>query len=194
MHFDGSLLLAKLRPGKQRQAEIDGGRVQRVEAAIQFHAHGIARVKRSRDTDQYLCEVGEDAPVVSFVGICQRGPRHLAAKAQMVQLALHRTQTCFDIPQALTVSQLREGHGKILIPARETPAMIITAVAGHTFLELLVREMGDQLREHQPASMHPPLSAGVRIPSKRSFGQFGISNRSRAKTPPPTTIETSSGL
>src|ERR1017187_10574159 len=32
VHFDGSLLLAKLRPGKQRQAEIDGGRVQRVDA------------------------------------------------------------------------------------------------------------------------------------------------------------------
>lgn len=38
--------------------------------------------------------------------------------------------------------------------------MTITAVAGHTFLELLVRQMGDQLGEHKPASMHPPLSAG----------------------------------
>jgi hypothetical protein len=37
--------------------------------------------------------------------------------------------------------------------------MTITAVAGHTFLELLMREMGDQFREHEPASMHPPLSA-----------------------------------
>ena len=60
--------------------------------------------------------------------------------------------------------------------------------------DLLAREVLPVLAEHQPASVHPPLSAGVRIPSKRSFGQFGISNRSRAKTPPPTTIETSSGL
>ncbi len=47
--------------------------------------------------------------------------------------------------------------------------MIITAVAGHTFLELLVREMGDQLCEHEPASMHPPLLVGVPIRSPRPF-------------------------
>ena len=45
--------------------------------------------------------------------------------------------------------------------------MTITAVEGHTFLELLVREMGDQLCEHEPASMHPPLLVGVPIRSPR---------------------------
>jgi hypothetical protein len=39
--------------------------------------------------------------------------------------------------------------------------MTITPVAGHTFLELLVRQMRDQFREHEPANMHPPLSAGM---------------------------------
>jgi len=44
-------------------------------------------MKRPGDADQILREVGEDAPVVRFVGIGQRGPRHLAAKAHMIQLA-----------------------------------------------------------------------------------------------------------
>src|ERR1017187_7715782 len=96
VHFDGSLLLAKLRPGKQRQAEIDGGRVQRVEAVIQFHAHGIARVKRSRDTDQYLCEVGEDAPVVGLVGQANRGPRKHRGKAEMIAFRTRRAETGLD--------------------------------------------------------------------------------------------------
>ena len=102
-------------------------------------------MKRPGDADQILREVGEDAPVVRFVGICQCGSRHLAAKAHMIQLALHRTQTRFDVSQAFAVSQLRKGHRKVLIPTRETTVMKITAVAGHTFLELLVRQMGDQL-------------------------------------------------
>src|ERR1017187_117759 len=103
VHFDGSLLLAKLRPGKARQAEIDGGRVQRVEAAIQFQAHGIARVKRSRDTDQYLGEVGEDAPVVGLVGVGQRGARNHAAKAEMIAFRTQRAETGFDVAQTLAV-------------------------------------------------------------------------------------------
>jgi hypothetical protein len=56
---------------------------------------------------------------------------------------------------------LGEGHRKKLVPARETTVMTIPAVAGHAFLELLVRQMRDQFREHEPANMHPPLSAGM---------------------------------
>src|SRR5216684_2868323 len=74
-----------------------------------------------------------------------RGLRHLAAKAHMIQLALHRTQTRFDVPQAFTVSQLRESHREILIPTREITVMTITVVARHAFLEFLVWKMGDQL-------------------------------------------------
>src|SRR6266704_6701507 len=116
-----------------------------VESVVQFDTNRIFGVKRSGDADQILCKVGEDAPVVHFVGIGQRGSRHLTAKAQMIQLALHRTQTRFDVPQALAVSQLREGHRQILVPTREPPVMTITVVEGHTFLKLLVTEMGDQL-------------------------------------------------
>ena len=99
----------------------------------------------------------------------------------MIQLALHRTQTSFDVAQALAVSQLREGHREVLVPTRKITEMTITAVTGHTFLELLVREMGDQFREHEPASMHHPLSAGGSIRSPRPFYPLWISNRSRFK-------------
>ena len=45
--------------------------------------------------------------------------------------------------------------------------MTIAAVASHTFLEFFVRQMGDQFREHEPASMHPPLLAWGLIRSPR---------------------------
>jgi len=48
-------------------------------------------MERSRYADQIVREVGEDAPVMYFVSIGQRGPYHSAAEAQMIQLAMHRT-------------------------------------------------------------------------------------------------------
>ena len=38
VHLDGRLVLAKSGPREQRQAEVDGGRVQRVQTLIQVHA------------------------------------------------------------------------------------------------------------------------------------------------------------
>src|ERR1039457_5666767 len=52
---------------------------------------------------------------------------------------------------------LGECHRQILIPTRKTPAMIITIVAGYTFLKFLVRKMRDQFRKHEAAGVHPPL-------------------------------------
>src|ERR1017187_123509 len=88
-------------------------------------------MKGPRYPDQIVCEVGEDAPVVLFVSIGQ---------------------------QAFAVSELGECHRQILIPTRKTPAMMITIVAGYTFLKFLVRKMRDQFRNHEAAGVHPPLS------------------------------------
>src|ERR1035437_5778731 len=72
MHLDGRLVLAKSGPREQRQAEVDGGRVQRVQALIQVHADRIAGIQRSRNADEDLREIGIDAPVARLVGFRQR--------------------------------------------------------------------------------------------------------------------------
>src|SRR5439155_7610521 len=83
---------------------------------------------------------------------------------------------------------------KVLIPTRETSEMTITAVAGHTFLEFLVREMGDQFREHEPASMHPPLSAeGGNSLAAPIFAVLDFKSFP-PKKPPPSTIERTCGI
>jgi len=66
-----------------------------------------------------MCEVGKDPPVTGLVGIGQRGARYLAMKAHVVKFRAQSTEACLDIAQALSVSELSEGHSKILIPARE---------------------------------------------------------------------------
>src|SRR5664279_5375613 len=157
MHLHRGFVLAKPSPGKQSQAEIDGDRVQRVQTLLQIHPDGIVGIQRSRSADQHLGKVRIDSPVARFVGIGQGRARHLAAKSHVVELALHRTQAGFDIAQTVAVSQLRERHGQILIPARESLLLIVAAITSHTFLKLIGGQVIKELSENGSANVHSPL-------------------------------------
>jgi hypothetical protein len=54
VHLDGGFVFAESRPGEKGQAQVDGGRVQRIQTLIQIHADRIGGIQRSRDADQYL--------------------------------------------------------------------------------------------------------------------------------------------
>src|SRR5207245_10655353 len=51
VHLDRAFGLSELGPWKQRQTEIDGRRIQRVESLVQFDTSRIFGVKRSGDAD-----------------------------------------------------------------------------------------------------------------------------------------------
>jgi len=72
VHLDRAFGCAKSRPGEQGQAEIDGGRIERVDGVVQFDAEVVVDVQRSGSGDENLSEIGIDAPVARLVGICQR--------------------------------------------------------------------------------------------------------------------------
>src|ERR1022692_4060075 len=121
------------------------GRVQSIQALVEVHAERLVGVERPRDFNQDMGKLGEDAPVACFVGVGQSAARHRAAKPQVIEFPGHGSEAGFDVPQALAVSQLREGHRQVLIPVRKLPRLRMIVVTGHAFLKLLVREMGDQL-------------------------------------------------
>jgi hypothetical protein len=131
MHLDRAFVLAKFGPRKQRKAQVDGGRVQRVQALVQFDADRIGDVKRPRDMDQNLSEVGEDAPVMRVIGIGQSGARHPPVKAHVIELATERSQACLYVAQTIPVSKLGEAHRQILVPTREASRTGISAVSSH---------------------------------------------------------------
>src|SRR5712692_9579271 len=103
VHLDGGLAPAKLRPRKQRQAQVDGGRIQSVQTLLQIDANRIAGMQRPGDGDQNLREVGVDPPVACFVGISQGRARHLAAESHVVELAADGTKARFDVAKTLAV-------------------------------------------------------------------------------------------
>ena len=138
---------------------------------------GLGSAERAGDTDQNMCKVGEDAPVTRFVGVGQRGARHFAMEAHVVQLRTQSTEACLDIAQTLSVSELRKGHGQILIPAREAAQAGVAIVTSYATTKLPIGQEGNQLREHRATLVHKPLSA---VP-QRVLGADRRSNRGKAK-------------
>ena len=158
VHLDGGLAGAEPGPGEQSEAEIDGRRVERVEAGVEIDAKGVACVKRPSDADQVLGEVGEDAPVVGLVGVGQGGARDGAAEAEMVALWPQRAETRFDVAQALAVGQLGERHGKKLLPAGQATQSGVAAIPLDAAAKLTVGQKGDQLRKNGAPLVHAPSS------------------------------------
>lgn len=75
----------------------------------------------------------------------------------VIQLGLHRTETGFDVAQALAISELRERHAQKLIPTREARGLVIAVVPINTRPEVTRGDMGHQLGEHGAARQHPPF-------------------------------------
>jgi hypothetical protein len=158
VHLDGGFVLAKLGPREQRQAQVDRGRVHRVQALIEIHADRVGRIQRPGDADQYLREVSVDAPVVTFIGVGQRRPRHAAVKAHVIELAAQGVQARFYVAKALPVSQLGKGHRQILVPTGESTQSRIAVISRHAASKLAVRQKAQQLGEDGSALVHGPLS------------------------------------
>jgi len=165
MHLDRAFVLAESGPRKQRKAQVDGGRVQRVQALIQLDADRIGEVKRSRDVDQNLSEVGEDAPVMRVIGIGQGGARHPPVKAHVIELASERSQTCLYVAQAIAVSQLGKAHRQLLVPTRKASRSGISAVSSYATTKFAIGQKAQQLREDGSTLVHALLSARPRFNS-----------------------------
>jgi hypothetical protein len=158
VHFDSGLVRAEPRPGENRQTEVDGGGVQGVDGVVEIESERLVPIHRARHVDEHLREIGEDAPVVRFVGIGQGGARDSAAKTHVIELALHRAQTGFDVTEALPKGQLGKGETKKLIEAGKSSEFVVAAVALNALVELVRRDVIDELGEDHASGMHGSLS------------------------------------
>jgi folate-binding Fe-S cluster repair protein YgfZ len=73
VHLDRRLGLSEVRPGEHRQAQIYGGRVQRIEGLIQIEGQGIIPVQTAGNGNEDVGEILEDAEIAALVGIGQGG-------------------------------------------------------------------------------------------------------------------------
>lgn len=166
MQLDGRLGQPKRRPWKHRQAQIDRGRIQGIDRLFDFDAKRVVHVKRARNPDQAMREVGIDAPVPYRIGMGQRVARHRAAKAQMVELGGLTAQTGFDVAQTLAIGQLCERHAQKLVETGKVFDLVLSVVTGNTTAESGQRQVRNHLCKHQFAHVHRQSSqSGWEYPS-----------------------------
>src|ERR1035437_1245160 len=106
VEFDGGLVPAESSPRKEREAEVNGGGVQRIGGGLEFKAERFLGVKRGRLLDEDVGEVGKDTPVPLFMGHRQRVAGGGLADAGMIELRAEGRQTDFDVAQTFAPGQL----------------------------------------------------------------------------------------
>lgn len=154
VQLDGGLAPTKRRPGKQRQTQVDRGRVERVGRLFQLDAERFLSVQRSRLSDEDLREVAVDAPVARAIGVGQRAPRNASAKAGVIQLRSQRTQAGFDVAEALAKRHLGKRHAQKLIATTQFANPAIAVITPHATVEFVTRKQLHQLSKHQLTRKH----------------------------------------
>ena len=169
VHLDGGLGGAKMRPGEQTEAQIDGGRVQRIGSRVEVHTEAFMRVEFAGLHHQSLRQFGIDTPVAALVGLGQRGAPHGRTKAHGIELGGLCAETSFDVAQTLAIGQLRKGHGAELFGTTEAAHPVVAAITGHTAGKRGPGKKIHQLRKQQFARVHRRLQRTSLDPASRQF-------------------------
>ncbi len=162
MEFDRTFVFAKARPGEERQAQIDGRRIEGIDRIFQLYAEAVLGVEFARRPDQAEGEVLINAPVACLVGIGQGAAGNTATNAQVIELCGMRAQASLDVAQAFAVGQLRESHAQELIEVREAECRVATRILLYAASKVVQRQVIHQLGEHQFSSMHRDSSEKIR--------------------------------
>jgi hypothetical protein len=157
VQLDGPLGGLEPRPGKHRQAQVNGGGIQGIDGLRQLDPEVLAGIEAAGDGDERLGEVSVDAPIAHLVGVGERVTSDRGAQPHVVQLGALRPQAGFDVAQALAVGQLREGHAEILVEAAELLDPVVAVIARHAPSEGVERQVVHDLREDELAGIHPGL-------------------------------------
>ncbi len=156
---------AKRRPRKERQAQIDGRGIERVDRVGQLHAERLVRIELAGHRNQPLGELGIDAPVAHGVGVGERIARDRRAQPHVVELLGLHPQAGLDVAQALAKGQLREDHDQQLLEAGEALDLVLAVVPSDAATKCGERQMRRQLCKDQLPSVHGNLGAQTKYAS-----------------------------
>lgn len=137
VQLDGAFGVSELRPGKEAEAEVDGGGIEDINRRLEPTGHRLAGVQTPGAGDEHQGKIRPDAPGAIFVGVGQRGTGNAAANAQVVELPLPGAQAGFDVAQRFAISELGKEHHQELIPAGEGPHPPIALITIHALGKLV---------------------------------------------------------
>ena len=184
MQFHSRPGSAKRSPWKQRQAKTYGGGIQGVNSVVQIDAKTVVAVQLARPLDEQCGEVCPDAPVAPFVGIRQCRAPYRRAKTHGIKFRLIGQQTRFDVPQAFSVGQLREGHGPKLLWVTQGARVGTSSISGDDARKTGPGNKLHELCKYRLSSMHgvPPVDLPTESYQIRKFEKSN-SNRHQKISP-----------
>jgi len=154
VQFDSRFATPKLSPGKEGQAEIDGGGIESVDGFVQCESERLVDVEGAGLGNQDLGEVVKDSPIVNPVGVGKSASRDCRPEAGVIAFTTDGMQASDDVPEAFAKGQLGKSQGEELIAARETAWSAMTAVTSNAGIEIVPRKVVHELSEHQLTSEH----------------------------------------
>ena len=166
VEFDRRFCFAEVCPWEQRQAQVDGGGVKSIDSFLQLQAEVVLGIEASCLGYKHLGKIGIDAPVPFLIGFGQSASGYISTNAHVVAPGGDRSQARFDIPQALSISQLGEGHAEVLIPAGETLGVFVPIVPLNTSAKVVYWQEIHDLCKDGFSGIH-------RSPPTRCPGEYG---------------------
>lgn len=159
MQFDPGLASPEGGPGKKRQAQVDGGGVQRVGSLLQFGRQRLVSVESCSLLDENLSKIAEDAPIARFVGIGQSAAGSRFANATVIEFGTQSVQARFDIAQTLAPGQLGKGYDHELLVGGQFADPKVAAIPLNTLVEFVFGQAVQQLGENRTTFVHMRFGA-----------------------------------
>jgi hypothetical protein len=157
MEFDGTFAFSKMSPREKRETEVDCGRVEDIGGLIQNYTEIVFGIQVSCFLDQHVSKIGVDPPISVFVGFGEGTSSDFAPNPCVIEFGLQGAQTCFDLAETFSVSQLSEGHTEKLIEAGKSSNSVIALVPLDTLVEFEFGQKVHELGENNSPRIHRSL-------------------------------------
>jgi len=154
MHLHSRLGAAKRCPVEQAQAQVDGGRVQRIDCRVKFQTRRFRGIKVACSNDQSHRQIVVDAPVSLIQRVRERRSGRNAAQAHVVQLGLVGCQARLDVAQRFSPGQLCKSHNAEQIGAPQGAHARVAVVSVDDAPECFPRHTLHHLRKQGFAHVH----------------------------------------
>ena len=152
---------SEMRPGEDRQTQVDGGSVDGINHLVEIESVGVTGIQPPRLADENLSECFINAPVPMLVRVSEVCSSDVASDTHCVAVGA-TPQTSFDIAKALTERDLRKGHREKLIACSHGFTGPRHRVQIHAALELLSVNDICNLCEDEASGVHLLLRMELR--------------------------------
>ena len=126
---------AELRPLEHAHAQVDGGRVERIDVAVKLE--DVGDPPPPRFVYHAVGEVLEDAEVPVLVGLGQVASCGLLPETESVTLLVMGFQRYDQVTQALAIGQSAKHQDEQLVPAREVLDILVAVVFADKVVEVI---------------------------------------------------------